>query len=419
LLLLASVVTQAVLAWLLLPEGRGLYALFAVLATLLPVAFTFGLDRSIQYHLMSRKTGHAQALQYLLFVWAGAAVCAAAVAIALAGRGTLPSLAESPGLWSAALLLIGASSLYAVLLRMHVAAGRFEGYLGATVAQSLANIVLLLIFASIGSLNPGTAVAALAASYALAAGLSLRALMVPPADESVGMAHRTPPRDFVRYGLSYYPAMLAHAIDFNAGTVILAALATNYEVGIFAAISALMLKFLLLAQAFQEAMLPRIATDQRGRAELVAQLARIAIAVTFLGLLLFAIVSRPVLSLLLSPNFAAGASLVWWMLPGIAIHSGSTLLMPFFEGTGRPGVVSVAVWSGLLVNVVAIALAFPRMGLDSAGLAMTLGMFVRFILLAAPFCRISGLPPYSLFGIRREDWQVLGGLSSRLRRVRG
>ncbi len=107
------------------------------------------------------------------------------------------------------------------------------------------------------------------------------------------------------------------------------------------------------------------------------------------------------------------------MLPGIAIHAGSTLLMPFFEGTGRPRVVSMAVWAGLLANVLVIVIAFPYLGLDSAGLALSIAMFTRFLLLAVPYCRITGLSPSSLIGLRRVDWQLLGSLSRRMRPARG
>lgn len=418
-LLLASLVTQAILAWLLLPAGRGLYALFAVIATILPVVFTFGLDRSIQYHLMSRRIGHSHALRSLLSVWAGAAACAAGAAILMAGWGTLPGVASAQALWAAGLALVAAASLYAVLLRMHIAVGRFSGYMTTTIVQSVVNVGLLLSFAAADRLTPGAAVAALALSYAAAAAVSLLNLKAPSAGQNVDAVSGATTGDILRYGLNYYPALLGHAVDFNVGIVVLASLATNVEVGIFAAVSALMLKFLMLAQAFQEAMLPRIAADEHGRAELVAQLARIAIILTLAGALLFAVVSRPVLALLLSREFVAGASLVWWMLPGIAIHAGSTLLMPFFEGTGRPRVVSMAVWAGLLANVLVIVIAFPYLGLDSAGLALSIAMFTRFLLLAVPYCRITGLSPSSLVGLRRVDWQLLGSLSRRMRPARG
>lgn len=419
LLLLASIVTQAALAWLLRPDGRGLYALFAAFATILPVVFTLGLDRSIQFHLMSGKMGLAEALRALLKVWAVAAACGGAAALLLGGRTGLPSPWQDTALWLAGLTLLATASLYSVLLKMRVAARQFGGYLAATLAQSAANLAILGVLALTGLLRPAAAIVALAVSYGVAAFLSWRALL--GASQAYDRAAR---RDHAagqvfRYGIRYYPALVGHAVDFNAGTLVLAAVATTQDVGIFAAIAALMLKFLMVAQAFQESMLPRIAADNRGRAELVAQLARIAIAATFVAGLLFAVVSRPILALLLSPEFASGAGLVWWALPGIAVHAGSTLLMPYFEGTGRPGIVSIAVWCGLAVNVLVILLAFPFMGLDSAGLAMTSGMVARFLVLAVPFSSVTGLPLTSLFGVREVDWLMLRGLALRSRKTSG
>lgn len=419
LLLLASVVTQAALAWLLLPEGRGLYALFAALATILPVMFTLGLDRSIQFHLMSGRMGLAEALRALLKVWAGAAVCGAVAALLLGGQVGLPLPSQDLTLWLAGLGLLATASLYSVLLKMRVAARQFGGYLSATLAQSAANLALLGAFSLTGSLRPAAAIAALSFSYGVAALLSWRALRGASQAHDRNAVADLAGGEIVRYGIRYYPALVGHAVDFNAGTLVLAAVATTHEVGIFAAIAALMLKLLLLAQAFQDAMLPRVAADDRGRAELVAQLARIAAAATFVGGLIFALVSRPVLALLLSPEFAAGASLVWWTLPGIAVHASSALLMPFFEGTGRPGMVSIAVWCGLMVNVTVILLAYPIIGLDSAGLAMTLAMVARFLLLAVPFASVTGLSLVSLLVLRSVDWLKLRELVLRSRRVSG
>lgn len=419
LLLLASLTSQALLAWVLMPAGRGVYALFVALGTILPVVFAFGLDRSVQFYLMSGRIGLAPALQALLMVWAGSAICSVLVALLIGGHAGLPTPMQEPQQWLAGAAVIATASLYSVLIRTRVAARQYGGYLVATIAQSVVNLGFLCVLWKTGTLGTAAAIASLAISYGMASVVSLRSLRKTGRERHQGPPASELKRNVAVYGIRYYPALVGHALDFNLGAIVLGAVASSSDVGIFAALAALMLRFLLLAQAFQEAMLPRISADEGGRAQLVVQLARVSATTTLAVGLLFALVSRPVLAVLLSPAFAEHSSLVWWMLPGVAVHAASTLLMPFFEGTERPVVVSTAVWCGLIVNLVAILVGFPVMGLDSAGLAMSLGMFARFAFLWGAFAGVTGASPADLMGLRREDLDLLRGLVGRARRGEG
>jgi O-antigen/teichoic acid export membrane protein len=206
------------------------------------------------------------------------------------------------------------------------------------------------------------------------------------------------------FGFRFYPAAVAHALDFNAGVLVLAAIASSSEVGIYAALSALMLRFLLLAQAIQEAVLPRVAADaDRGRQHLVSQLTRVSVWATAAIVLAFLPVSNWIVGVLLSPPFVEGISIIWWMVPGIIAHAASAVLMPYFEGRGRPGVVSIATWVGMTVNVAAVVLLYPVLGLPGAGLAMTLGLVSRFAVLCFHFSGSGGGGFWALLTPRKAD----------------
>ena len=121
LLLLASLASQSILAWALLPAGRGVYALFVALSTILPVVFMLGLDRSIQFYLMSGKIGLTQALRALLMVWAGSVACSVLVGLSIGGNTGLPAPTQEPVQWLAGISVIATASLYSMLIRMRVA----------------------------------------------------------------------------------------------------------------------------------------------------------------------------------------------------------------------------------------------------------------------------------------------------------
>ena len=387
-LLLSSLVVQSLLGWLLLPEGRGLYAIFAVVGALMPVLCAFGLDRSIHYQVMSGRLGLGEALGSILAIAAVASTLGVMLSLCLAGFGPLPAFVGSESLWFAGLALVALTSGYTFLPRLLLATRRFREYLAVTLVQALSNVVLVLVLVVVLQLRTPGAIAAFAASYGAGAVVSFRWLY--GAVDNIALASATQVPAIRRYAVKYYPALVGHAVDFNAGVLMLGALATNRDVGLYAALWALMGRFLMLALALQETVLPRVAADHVGRPVLVAQLSRLAVAGTTLITLVFCLVSKPVLSLLLSPAFASAADLAWWIAPGLILHSSSSLLMSYFEGTNRPGVVSLAIWAGLLSNICLIVVFYPRMGLPGAALALSLGMAVRFMFLGFEFRRSSG-----------------------------
>ena len=404
-LLLSSLAVQALLAWLLMPAGRGQYAVFAVLGALMPVLCSFGVDRSIQYQLMSGRMTAGAAMGSMLVAALISALLGTGVGLLLAGRGPFPAFAAAPASWYAALVLIALTSGYTYLLRLLVATRRFRQYLVVTIVQGAANVVLLVSLVGVLRLGTAGAVAAFALSYGVGASLSLYWLRA--AGDRMTIAPRAQLPAIAGYAAQYYPALLGHAIDFNAGTLVLASIAASSEVGLYAAISALMLRFLLFAQALQETVLPRVAADSIGRPALVAQMSRISMAGTALIAVAFCLVSKPVLSLLLSPAFARAAVLAWWIAPGLILHAASTLLMPYFEGTNRPGAVSIATWIGLLGNIMSIVGFYPLLGLQGAALALSIGMSLRFAVLAWLFCRSTRTPLKDITFARPADVRLL------------
>jgi O-antigen/teichoic acid export membrane protein len=417
-MLAASLAVQALLAWQLMPAGRGEYAVLAVIGTLLPTLCAVGLDRAVQYQLMSGKIALAVALgsSGLLVLVAAAGAIVLLVAAGVAGVPTTPP--DDPGWWLAAVLLIVGSLAHTVALRLHIAVRAYRRYLYANLLQSLVSVGALLVVLAVFEGGFVLAAMALALSYLCAAALSVRWL-VRDADGSLGLLAPERRREAFGFGARFYPTLVGHAVDFNAGTLVLAAMATASEVGIYAALSALMLKFLIVAQALQEALLPRVAADSIGIPAMVAQMARLAVVATFVAVAVFLAAGEWIVALLLSPAFVAGVAVAWWLAPGIVAHAASTVLMPHFEGRGMPGVVSLATWVGLVANVLGLLVLYPRMGIAGAGLAMTVGLLVRLLVLLFRFRHSSGTSFGEVLVPRRGDaalaWSVVQSLRRKAR----
>ncbi len=137
--------------------------------------------------------------------------------------------------------------------------------------------------------------------------------------------------------------------------------------------------------------MPRISADPAGRADLVAQCARLSALFSGLALLLISVLAVPLVRIVLSPAFLPGVALIWIAVPGIWLHSASRVFMAYFRGINRPGVCSFVIWVGIAVNALVLLALYPRTGLAGAAWAMTLGLAARSLLLAVAFARTSRL----------------------------
>ena len=235
--LLTGLFTQSLLARILAPEGRGIFAVCVMFGTLFGTFFALGTDRGAQYQMMSRR----QTLSASTTV----GLCAIAVATGLAVVVGLPlSTSElpffrnaDPELLRLAMWLIP-MTLIVTLLNLQLSGLRRFGELGiASIIRASAYLVALLIFVWGLELGIAGAIFSLVVATGVEITLFLRTLI---ARDGLRLAipARHEFRDVMAYGVAYYPARIGTQIDLQASALFLAAIGTREEIGFFAAASA-------------------------------------------------------------------------------------------------------------------------------------------------------------------------------------
>ena len=110
------------------------------------------------------------------------------------------------------------------------------------------------------------------------------------------------------YGIRYYFARLSNIINFQIGTIVLAFFVSSSEIGFFAVGTRLIAYVVIIPNVLSNVLMPRIASDSNGRADLVAQAARLSGTVCGLALIILLLFSKPVVRILLSPAFLPQAN---------------------------------------------------------------------------------------------------------------
>ncbi len=391
---------QSLLAYTLLPEGRGSFAVCVVFATFLGVLFTPGAREGAQYFVMTKQATVSEGV-------------GAALAICLAGGGLAVALAipfvhsEMPFFQQAsrpsfylALALVPVLA-FSSAMGYQLAALRRFGHLAVFVLLHLAvNVLVLLILVRVGRLGVGSAVAAAAAAHGCTVALCARYLRRRHALVPINPFRAISAR-IVGYGLRFYPAGLGSALEMSAGVLVLALFASQAEIGLFATASALIFRLRMISDAVGNALLPRIAGS--GRPELTALCLRVVSCGTVAALLALLAISAPLVRILFSAAFLPAAPLLWIIAPGVLAYACAGILGTYFKGIDRPGVCSWAVSLGLAANLVAVPVLYPAVGAAAAAWGLTLGMVCRLVLLAAAFARETRMRRLSIWLPRPGD----------------
>ena len=388
-LLGSGVLIQSLLAYALLPSGRGSFAVCILFSSLLGVLLTPGADAGAQHFVMSGQLPLSEAVSAAFLICAAGSLVAAGIAIPLIGSGLSFFQKADQRAFYVALILVPLNTSAAVLqsqLAGFKEYGRIAVYSFIRVATNALALVILVYVLQLGvhgalvAVGIGSLVMVVCSTRYLVAkrGLSYRPI-------SSGALHK-----LIRYGVQFYVARIGWGVDVRIGTLLLGVLATRADVGLFAVGSGLMMQFVIVSNSVFTVLLPRATAAGQGRPELVSFCSRCTLWVTGFALALFLTLSEPVVSVLLSKEFLAVIPLVFVIAPGVFVFSGANMLTAYFRGINRPGICSGAVALGLVANGVGVLLLYPAFGVIGAAYGMTAGFVVRSFILYIVYRRVSG-----------------------------
>jgi O-antigen/teichoic acid export membrane protein len=200
---------------------------------------------------------------------------------------------------------------------------------------------------------------------------------------------------------------ISNIANIEFGTIIVAMFVGREEIGLFAVASSLVVRAEMIPNTLATVILPRIARDGDGRPELVAQCARATTVLCGILLAVLALFTTPIVAILFSPAFLPAVPLIRIMAFGTLVRCASKVVVPYLVLRNRPGLASVAVFSGMIVNFATLLALLPGLGLSAAALAVTLNHMCSGAILLTSFHNISGVRPAEFWRFRRSDWESL------------
>ena len=407
----------SVAAWLLGPEGRGELAIYSTISLLLALSTSGGIEMAAAYYVGTKKHSLSDVLGSTGFIVGAATVLSVIVAYFLwllepefirkiNGRGLIISVAHVPAIL-----------FFTSLWFLHSAKGYIVSYcVGLIISTGVAFFGILVLcwrthMAEYAMLAYVLSTF-LAAAYLLFILLRRNALKAP---SNLWCCVK----DLYKYGFKYYIGRVAEFFNVQIGLFILVFLGSTAQIGLFSAAVGLTTILAVVPEVLTAVLLSRVVKGQRDSIELMAKTVRVAFWVLLLASLFLGVFCRPIVRILLSPDFLGVVVPIWFLLPGTILRCCSKILSLYFNGVGRPEISSIALGVAVVVSVIMMFILLPVYGLVGVAIASTVGQ-VFSALVFIVFYKYSFKLPLSLLLPQVSDMSetfslVYGRIRSRIR----
>lgn len=398
-----GILRQSLLAYILLPEGRGSYAVCVTFAVLIGLVFSLGFNHGVQYYAMAKRISVPQSLFFALTACLVASFVAVSVALPLIHSDLAFFQKADTSSFQLALMLIPLTLISSATELLLIGLRRFFSFAVFLLLQSITVILGIVILTWGLSLGVNGAILALVAGHAVMIIVCLWDLC-----RSYGLTFEMPSlsklHQVFSYGLRDYGTQVGIQIELGVGILVLGMLAGRADIGFFAAASVIMMRLALISTSVEAVLLPRIASGTIKNPEAIGLHLRLISLVTGVALAVFLAVSVPLVRLLLSEAFVPAVPLMWILAPGIFARAGTNIFTAYFHGVNCPGLCSWSVWLGLSVNVLSLLILYPAFGIKGVAWAMTIGLITRAAFLIFMFRRATGMTLSAMWLPRREDF---------------
>ncbi|HET7646355.1 MAG TPA: polysaccharide biosynthesis C-terminal domain-containing protein [Candidatus Limnocylindria bacterium] len=363
--------TSFLLAGMLLPEGRGQYAVLVLVPGMLNALGQFGLPSAMSFFAgRGRSVRDLQRLGWLL---------TAGLSVVLVGA----TLLALPWLQQTLLRPVPMELLLVSLASVPFQFGtafagstligkqRLRNYNLIVVAQSalmLIGVVVmvgLLDFGVEGALLSYVAVAVIAA---IGTAVELGRAVADEPEEG----GRVKLSQIAGYGIRIYPASVSGYFSYRVDVLILSAIlgaSGAASIGLYTFAVSLAEMVFMIPDSVSTVFYPRVAGMERREADRLApQVSRFTVLVTLIGVLGLLPAAWVVTSFVL-PAYAGSLLPFAVLLPGIVALSVSKVVSGYISGLGLPLAVARASIANLVINVIANLVLVPAVGIVGAALA--------------------------------------------------
>jgi O-antigen/teichoic acid export membrane protein len=406
--LLLGIGVSVILARVLGPEGRGVYALAMLLPSLIVTFGNLGIGPATVYYVARGEFRREEILgnNILLSIGiGGAGILAGLMVVHFFREALFPNVPLAYLLL--ALALVPGEIFFSYVNYMLLGAQRIKEFNYRQVLQS----TLFLGFITLGLLVLKGKVREAILAGLLTWGI-VDILVFRLVKRVAGGVSFKPNLSYVKcavtYGLQAHIASILGFLNYRVDMFLINWFLGPAAVGLYAVGVGLVEKLWMVSQAASTVLFPRVAaeSEEERQKEFTPLVARTVLWTTAFGALVLALLSRWIVLLLYSKAFLSAVSALQALLVGVVTLSTGRVLANDIAGRGFPGLNIYTSSAAVLTNVVLNLLWIPRYGIVGAAWASTASYTVSFLSALFFYCRLSGNRWTKVVFPQRGDWVV-------------
>ncbi|CAI8830952.1 Polysaccharide biosynthesis protein [Pseudomonas chlororaphis] len=401
---------NVLLARLLGPADRGLFALLSALPDLIAALTSGGLNTAVGYEAARQRPMGLLLTQILVYG------CLLAGTLTVIGLLLMNSLGQDwsittqlgPFAWLL-LLAVPLTVLKSGLLTLHNADGRVGAFNGLRLLESLVPLLLFVVLwwlwrdqalsAALAGWLGGTLLVVLAGWYWLGRYHRLR-LRWQPGEQG----------KLLRYSAQSHPGVLSQQLMLRCDYLFIGALLDPVALGLYAMASAAAELLLIIPEAVTTPLMKRLLQQGEGIERLTPLALRITATVMLGACLGMALVGHWLIISLFGEAYGPAYPALLALLPGLFGLCYASILRLDLLGKQRPGALSWLLGGGALLNLLLNAALIPTLGIVGAGLASSLAYLAVSLAMLVMYCRLSGVAWYRTLLLLPEDLLQLRAL---------
>ena len=363
-----GLVTSVIVARILGPTGRGLYAVATTVGGVGVQIGNLGLHAANTYSVARDAGRLSTLLGNSLLVSFGAGI--AVIAVMWGIFSAWPSAAPLGGtLLLLALVWVPVGLAYLFLQNLLIGMGDLRSSNSAEIGNRVLSVLLVGFVLLLGTVRPETVFLAGLAALAAGAGWMLRRLCIRFRVRPALSAHLF--RENVRYGLKAYAAAMFAFVVLRSDLLLVQYLLGPEQVGYYSIAVTVADQLYMLPVVVGTILFPRL-SGMQGDDERWAYARRVSIWVGA-GMTAFTvavgIAADPLVRLLYGAPFLPAVPALLWLLPGIVMLSVNTIYMNYFASTGMPPVTILAPAAAAVLNVGLNLVLIPLLGIVGASIS--------------------------------------------------
>lgn len=406
--LITGLGTSVILARTLGPEGRGVYAMAALLPSLIVTFGNLGIGPATVYYVARDEFRRQEILgnNVLLSLGiSGIGILAGLVVIFFFREIVFPGVAM--GYLLLALVLVPVEVFFSYVRHVLLGAQRIKEFNYLQIAQSV--FFLGFIALALLGLRAGVTGAILAG---LLSWIVVDALVLRQAKRVAGGIKFVLNTSYIKrattYGAQAHLSNILGFLNYRVDLFLVNSFLGPAAVGLYAVGVGLVEKLWMISHAASTVLFPRVAaeTDEQRRREFTPLVARTVLWTTSLGALTLALLSRWIVLLLYSEAFLPAVDALQALLVGIVALSAGRVLSNDIAGRGFPALNIYTGGAAVATNIALNLLWIPRYGIVGAAWASTVSYTVSFLGALFFYCRLSGNRWTKVILPQRGDWAL-------------